>query len=82
MAASVHQEKGGSRTNDVPSSGFFNPALLEDDDDDMDEDDDESGAGPSSRITREQLSAALNSLSALGIHTFVTCLRLDELNMI
>lgn len=70
MAASVHQDKGlfrqGARPNEAPApTGLFNPALIDDDDDMEDEDDEDGGAGPSG-ITREQLSAALNSLSAFG----------------
>jgi len=46
---------------------MFQQSLFDGDGEDEDmEEDGEAGAGPSPVITREQLSAALNSLSALG----------------
>lgn len=68
LAGSVHQEKGAARGNRIPSHLFSSQSIFEgDDDEDMDDDGDAEGAGLGSRITREQLSAALNSLNALGL---------------
>lgn len=72
IAASIHQEKGPSQPQGIPSH-LFNAAMF-DGDDEMEEDDDEQGAagggaggaGPRG-ITREQLAAALGSLNALGM---------------
>jgi hypothetical protein len=65
LAGSVHQERGsgGSSSRSLPP--IFSASMFEDEDDE-DMDDDEAGAAVGSVITREQLSAALNSLSALG----------------
>lgn len=71
LAASVHQETGKGSHRDDATSHLFNSDLLGNDDD-MDEEDAEptaaSVASSSSRITREQLSAALNS--ALGKYNY------------
>lgn len=69
MAASVHQEKGHSDSRGGEASGLFNPALLADDEEmDDDEEGAAGGAAGANRpvFTREQLSRALNSLTALG----------------
>lgn len=69
ISASIHQERGGPPQG-IPNH-LFNAAMFDDgDDEDMDDsDDDGDGSGPSggdggagARITREQLSAALNAL--------------------
>ncbi|ODN05781.1 Ubiquitin-like protein 7 [Orchesella cincta] len=71
LAASIHQERGGGQPQGIPSH-LFNPAMFDGDDEEMDDgEDDEGGAGPSrggsgSRITREQLAAALSALGGGG----------------
>ena len=67
LAASVHQESGqGSRRNDAGSGLFSASMFAEDEDMDDGEGFEEAAGGSTSRITREQLSAALNSLNAIG----------------
>jgi len=75
LAASIHQDKGQSSQRGARGPSLLQMMMDEDEDEEMEED--EGGAAGSNRpgaasdasritITREQLSAALNSLSALG----------------
>lgn len=72
----IQREKGHVPPQGIPSH-LFNAAMFDGEDEAMDEDDDEGGPSPrgsGSRITREQLAAALSALgggsAAAGVSPF------------